>query len=124
MQSTRSVLGAVLVRVLRVGALGALGHQPGALLFKGVGNVLEKDEAQDDVLILEPGRALAVGGGRPEGWRPGPACRAGRAPGWLGCREPAERGAEAGRGDELLTGLPGTSEAGSVDDLEPNTQRR
>jgi hypothetical protein len=43
---------AVLVRVFGVGALGLLGDQPGVLLLEGVGDVLEKDEPEHDVLVL------------------------------------------------------------------------
>jgi len=43
---------AVLVRVLGVGAARLLGDELGVLLLEGVGDVLEKDEAKDDVLVF------------------------------------------------------------------------
>ena len=46
------VLGAVLVGVLGVGALRLLGHELRVLLLEGVGDVLEEDQAEDDVLVL------------------------------------------------------------------------
>src|SRR4030067_2254830 len=46
------VEGAVLVRGLRVRPALFMGDQPGAMLLKGVRNVLQEDEAQDDVLVL------------------------------------------------------------------------
>ena len=45
-------LGAVLVRILRVGALVTLGLQLGVGLLEGVGDVLEEDQPEDDVLVL------------------------------------------------------------------------
>jgi hypothetical protein len=39
------VVGEVLVRILRVGALGLLGHQQGVPLLEGVGDVLEEQKA-------------------------------------------------------------------------------
>ena len=59
--------GAVLVGVLRVGALRLLRLQLGVLRLEGVGDVLEEDQAEDDVLVL--GRVHVVAqrvGGRPE----------------------------------------------------------
>jgi Family of unknown function (DUF6364) len=52
---------AVLVEVFRVGALGALGLELLVLLFEGVGDVLEEDEAEDDVLGLGRVHAAAKG---------------------------------------------------------------
>ena len=46
------VLGKVLVGVLWVGALVAFGFEPGVGLFEGVGDVLEEDEAEDDVFVF------------------------------------------------------------------------
>ena len=46
------VLGGVLVSVLRVGALGPLGFEPGVHLLEGVGDVLQEDKTEDDVLVL------------------------------------------------------------------------
>ena len=43
---------AVLVRVFGVGAARLLGHEFGVLLLEGVRDVLEEDEAEDDVLVL------------------------------------------------------------------------
>ena len=43
---------AVLVRVLGVGALRLFGHEPRVQLLEGVGDVLEEDQAEDDVLVL------------------------------------------------------------------------
>ena len=59
------VLGAVLVRVLRVGALVTFGLQLGVGLLEGVGDVLEEDQAQDDVLVLGGVHAAAQGVGHP-----------------------------------------------------------
>ena len=55
------VLGPVLVRVLGVSALVACGVQLGVNLFEGVGDVLEEDQAQDDVLVLGGVHAAAQG---------------------------------------------------------------
>ena len=46
------VHGPVLVGVLRVGPLVLLGVELGVLLLEGVGDVLEEDQAQDDVLVF------------------------------------------------------------------------
>jgi hypothetical protein len=43
---------AVLVRVFGVGALRLLGDQPGVLFLEGVGDVLEEDQSEHDVLVL------------------------------------------------------------------------
>ena len=72
------VLGAVLVGVLGVSALLLLGLEPGVRFLEGVGDVLEEDKAEDDVLVLggvhraaqrvghfpELGLVADVGGGR------------------------------------------------------------
>lgn len=42
----------VLVRVLGVGAQVDLSRKPCVLLLEGVGDMLEEDEAEDDVLVL------------------------------------------------------------------------
>ena len=42
----------VLIRVLRVGALGLLAFELGVPLLEGVGDVLEENQAQDHVLVL------------------------------------------------------------------------
>jgi hypothetical protein len=42
----------VFVRVLRVGALVALGVECGVLLLEGIGDVLEKDKPEHDMLLL------------------------------------------------------------------------
>jgi hypothetical protein len=57
--------GAVLVRVLGVGALGLLRGELGVLRLEGVGDVLEEDEAEDDVLVLGRVHVVAqrIGGG-------------------------------------------------------------
>ena len=60
-------VGAVLVPVFGVGALRLLRFELGVLLLEGVGDVLEEDQAEDDVLVL--GRVHVVAqrvGGRPE----------------------------------------------------------
>jgi hypothetical protein len=44
--------GAVLVRVFRIGAGLSVGFELGVLGFEGVGDVLEEDQAEDDVLVL------------------------------------------------------------------------
>jgi hypothetical protein len=46
------VVGAVLVGILGVGALRAFGLELPVLFIEGVGDVLEEDEAEDDVLVL------------------------------------------------------------------------
>ena len=46
------VLGPVLVGVLRIGTLMLLVLEPGVHLLEGVGDVLEEDEPEDDVLVL------------------------------------------------------------------------
>ena len=43
---------AVLVRVLRIGAALRVGDQHRVLFFEGVRDVLEEDQAKDDVLVL------------------------------------------------------------------------
>ena len=48
----KDVLGAVLVRVLRVGALVPLRHEGGVPLLEGVGDVLEEDQPEDDMLVF------------------------------------------------------------------------
>ena len=57
--------GAVLVRILRVGALRLLRFEFGVLGLEGVGDVLEEDQAEDDVLVLGRVHVVAerVGGG-------------------------------------------------------------
>ena len=46
------VIGAVLVRILLVGALSSLGFEPGMGLFECVGNVLEEGQPEDHMLVL------------------------------------------------------------------------
>ena len=59
--------GAILVGVFRVGALRLLGFQFGVLGLEGVGDVLEEDQAEDDVLVLGRVHVIAQGiGGGPE----------------------------------------------------------
>ena len=48
----KDVDGAVLVRVFRVGSLGAFGIELGMLLLESVGDVLEEDQAKHDMLVL------------------------------------------------------------------------
>ena len=57
--------GAVLVGVFGVGALRLLGFELGVLGLEGVGDVLEEDQAEDDVLVLGRVHVVAqrVGGG-------------------------------------------------------------
>lgn len=43
---------AILVRIFRVRALRFFGFEPGVLFFESVGNVFEKDQAEDDVFVL------------------------------------------------------------------------
>ena len=59
------VRGAVLVRVFGVGALRLLRFELGVLRLEGVGDVLEEDQAEDDVLVLGRVHVVAqrVGGG-------------------------------------------------------------
>src|SRR5690606_5823903 len=47
-----NVLGPVLVRVLRVSALSLLSLVAGMMFLKGVGDVLQEDEAENNVLVL------------------------------------------------------------------------
>src|SRR5205823_3826568 len=59
------VVGGVLVAVLRVGP--RLGEQLRPVFLEGVGDVLEEDEAEDDVLVLGGvHRAAELVGGEPE----------------------------------------------------------
>ena len=67
------VLGAVFVRVFGVGAgvVAGFGLRAGeellAVLFEGVGDVLEEDQAQDDVFVLRRVHVVAeLVGGQPE----------------------------------------------------------
>lgn len=61
------VVGAVLVAVLWVGAVGSLRFELGVFSFEGVGDVLEEDEAEDDVFVLGGVHVVAEGvGGGPE----------------------------------------------------------
>src|SRR5262249_48917326 len=45
-------LSPVFVGILGVGALGLLGNEPAVLLLERVGDVLEEDEAEYDMLVL------------------------------------------------------------------------
>ena len=83
------VLGPVFVRVLGVGALvfALARNELGAVFLEGVGDVLEEDQAEDDVLVFRRVHVVAeLVGGEPElgletrGWHP---CRWRRI-----CREP------------------------------------
>jgi len=56
-------LGAVLVGILRVGALGLLGQQRSVLLLEGVKDVLQKQQTEADVLIFGGVHAAAQGVG-------------------------------------------------------------
>ena len=56
--------GAVFVGVLGIGAVGALRLQLGVLFLEGVGDVLEEDQAEDDVLVLGRVHVVAQGVGR------------------------------------------------------------
>jgi hypothetical protein len=59
--------GAVLVGVLWIGAVRALSLELGMLRFEGVADVLEEDQAQDDVLVFGRVHVVAQGiGGLPE----------------------------------------------------------
>ena len=58
-------LGAVLVRVFRVRALVHLGFELGVGFLEGVGDVLEEDQAEDDVLVLGGVHAAPQGVGHP-----------------------------------------------------------
>jgi hypothetical protein len=55
----------ILVCVLRVGALVLLGLKLRVLRLKSVGDVLEEDQAEDDVLELAGVHAAAQGVGHP-----------------------------------------------------------
>jgi hypothetical protein len=50
---------AILVRILWVGAFLAFRLQRSVLLLEGVGDVLEEDQAEDDVLVLRSVHAAA-----------------------------------------------------------------
>ena len=56
-------MGTVFVRVLRVGALVSLGLKFGIRLLEGIGNLLEEDEAQYDVLVFGGVHAASEGVG-------------------------------------------------------------
>ena len=58
-------LGAVLVGILGVGALRLLGNELGVVLLEGVGDVLQEDQAKDDVLVLGGVHAAAQRVGHP-----------------------------------------------------------
>ena len=59
--------GPVLVGVLGIGAVGPVGLELGVLGLEGVADVLEEDQAQDDVLVLGGVHVVAQGvGGLPE----------------------------------------------------------
>ena len=63
----KTLIGPVFVGVFRVGPLGPFGVELGVLLLEGVGDVLQEDQAEDDVLVL--GRVHVVAelvGGQPE----------------------------------------------------------
>ena len=61
------VFGAVLVRVLGGGTLRLLGFQAGVPFLEGIGNVFEKDQPEDDVLVLGCVHCAAQGiGHRPQ----------------------------------------------------------
>ena len=63
----KDVLGPVLVRVLRVGALVLLRDEAGMPLLEGVGDVLEEDQPEDNVFVLGGIHRAAQGvGHRPE----------------------------------------------------------
>jgi hypothetical protein len=51
--------GAVLVGILGVGAALFVGDELRVLFLEGVGDVLEEDEAEDDVLVLSGVHAAA-----------------------------------------------------------------
>jgi hypothetical protein len=59
--------GAVLVGILRIGALCLLGFELGTLCLERVGDVLEEDQAEDDVLVLRRVHVRTQGvGGSPK----------------------------------------------------------
>lgn len=55
------VLGPVLVGVFRIGALRLFGLEPGVHFLECVGDVLEEDQAEDDVLVFGRVHAAAQG---------------------------------------------------------------
>jgi len=55
------VFGAVFVGVFRIGALGLLGLKPGMHLLEGVGDVLQEDQTEYDVLVFCDVHAAAQG---------------------------------------------------------------
>ena len=63
LRNPEDVLGAVLVRVLRIGAFGPFGIEAGVHLLEGVGDVLQEDEAEDDMLVFGRVHAAAQGVG-------------------------------------------------------------
>ena len=58
------VPGAVFVGVFGVGALGAVGLEPGVIFDESIGYILEEDEAEDDVLVFGGVHGAAEGVGR------------------------------------------------------------
>ena len=50
--SAMDILIALYFRVLRVRPFGRIGQEFGVLLFKGVGDVLQKDQTEHDMLVL------------------------------------------------------------------------
>ena len=63
------VLGFVFVRILGIGAgvVAFAGDELGVVLLEGVGDVLEEDQAEDDVLVLRRVHVVAqLVGGEPE----------------------------------------------------------
>ncbi len=69
LRDPEDVLGEVFVAVFGVGAVLLVGHEGRVLLLEGIGDVLQEDEAEDDVLVL--GRVHVVpqlvGGGPKRG---------------------------------------------------------
>ena len=58
-------LGDLFVRILLVGALVALGLQLGVYFLEGVGDELEEDGAENDVLVLSSVHTASEGIGHP-----------------------------------------------------------
>jgi hypothetical protein len=112
--------GPVLVGVLRVGAALPVGQEPGVLLLERVGDVLEEDEAEDDVLVLGGVHVRPEGARRVPELLLEPEVRAGAVPrlllrsrhaappvsGEISPRRAAEGGRRRGVPVRRATGLP------------------
>lgn len=109
------VLGAVLVGILRIGALILLGFQPRVHFLERIGDVFEEDQAQDDVIVFggihaaaervchapEFGFIADIGGGGVGPRGPDLPVDLGHLGGWCGCGYPC-----IGEGDRAAASAP------------------